>query len=230
METRQGERFFFVMGLILFGLVVAGFVPPAISRPGGIASMPWLLHVHAAVFVSWFLLFCTQAWLPGAGNIALHMRLGKASVLLAIAMVVLGYFVMRGAYANPAFSIAGMSSTASMMFPFTDMVNFSTVYLLALAHRNNPTAHKRLMLLAGILIIDPAVARLIFFTLEAPPPLIMMLELGLLATMIVYHFTTLRRLSWATIVGLILFVLALVGKFAVAQTPAWQSFVVTVFG
>lgn len=230
METRQGERFFFVMGLILLGLVVAGFVPPAVSRPDGIASMPWLLHLHGAVFLSWFLLFCTQAWLPGAGNTALHMRLGKVSLLLAIAMLVLGYFVMRGAYANPAFTIAGMSNTGSMMFPFTDMVNFSIAYGLALVHRKNPTAHKRLMLLAGILIIDPAVARLIFFTLEAPPPLIMLLELGLFAALFVYDFKTRRRPSWASVLGLVLFALALVAKFALAQTPAWQSFVEAMFG
>ena len=229
MEARQGERFFLVMGLILLGLVFAGFIPAALARPGGIASIHWLLHVHAAVFLSWFLLFCTQAWLPGSGNIALHMRLGKASVLLAIAMVVLAYFVMRGAYANPAFTIAGMSSTSSMMFPFTDIVNFSIVYVLALVHRKNPSAHKRLMLLAGILIIDPAVARLII-TIGAPPPLIILLELGLIAALFVHDFISRRRLSWTSILGLVLFALALVGKFAVARTPAWHSLVEATFG
>lgn len=226
---RQGERFFLIMGVILLALVIAGFLPPAISRPGGIVAMPLLLHVHGAVFVAWFLLYCTQAYLAGSGNITLHMRLGKISVLLAASMILLAYFVIRGAYANPEFSIAGMSGAASVMFPFTDIVNFTIAYSLALAHRRNPTVHKRWMLLAGVLIIDPAVARLIF-TIGAPLPLIIVLEFALFAAIFGYDLKTRRRPSWATVFGLGLFVLAVVAKLAFAQLPAWHSLVDVLFG
>ena len=229
MEQRQGERFFFVMGLILLGLVVAGFGLSTFSRPGLIESMSWVLHVHGAVFLSWFLLFCTQAWLVGSRNVALHMRLGQSSVVLAIAMVLLAYLVMRSAYVNPEFTIAGMSNAGSLMFPFTDIVNFSIVYILALAHRGNPTAHKRLMLLAGILIIDPAVAGLIF-TIGAPPPLIHLLELALIGSLIAYDFVSRKRPSWASVLGLILYLAAVAAKFALARTPTWQSLVDRLFG
>jgi hypothetical protein len=228
MNDRQGERFFLVMGIVLLVTVFAGFVPPVLARPGGIASIPLLVHVHGAVFVSWFLLFCTQAYLAGSGNIRLHMRLGSVSVLLAAAMIVLGYFVIRGAYAHPNFSIAGMSKAASVMFPFTDIVNFTVAYSLAFVCRGNPTAHKRLMLLAGILIIDPAAARLAI-TLGAPMPAIVIFELALFAALIVYDLKTRRRPSWASLLGLGLFVLAMVMKLAVAPQPAWSSFVELVF-
>lgn len=228
MKNKQGETFFLVMGLILLAIVIAGFVPPALSRPGGAASMPMLLHVHGAVFLSWFLMFCVQARLAGSGRLALHMRLGKASVLIAIAMITLGYLVIRSAYANPEWNIAGMSGAASVMFPFTDIVNFTIAFSLALANRHNPGAHKRLMLLAGILIIDPAVARLVM-TLGAAPPLIVILELLLFGALITYDLVTRRRPSWASMLGLGLFAAALVMKLTMSHHPAWRSFVELVF-
>lgn len=228
MRNGQGEQFFLVMGLLLLAIVIGGFLPPMLVRPGGIASIPLLLHVHGVVFVSWFLLFCAQARLAGSGNIELHMRLGKASVLIASAMIILGYFVIRGAYANPDWNIAGMTGAASVMFPFTDMLNFTIVYSLALANRRNPAAHKRLMLLAGILIIDPAVARLVM-TLEAAVPMIAVLELLLFAALFIYDVVTRRRPSWASVLGFGLFAAALAAKLTVSQHPGWHSFVEFVF-
>jgi hypothetical protein len=216
------------MGAVLLAIVIAGFVPPVLARPGGVASIPLLIHVHGAVFVSWFLLFCVQAHLAGSGNIRLHMRLGSVSVMLAAAMIVLGYFVIRGAYANPSFSIGGMSRTVSVMFPFTDIVNFTLAYSLAFVFRRSPAAHKRLMLLAGILIIDPAAARLAH-TLGAPIPALVIFELALFGALIVYDLKTRHRPSWASLLGLGLFILAMVMKLAVAQQPAWSSFVESVF-
>lgn len=217
------------MGVVLLGTVVAGFVPPSLSRPGGIASVPALLHVHGAVYVSWFLLFILQARLIGAGNVRLHMRLGQLSVMLFAAMLVLGYLVIRGALVNPEFSIAGLSPAASVMFPFTDLVNLSIAYTLALANRKTPDAHKRLMLLAGILILDPAVARLVM-TLGAPPPVILLIELGFFAALFGYDIRTRRRPHWASLLGLGLYVLAMLSKLLVAKQPWWADFVYRVFG
>jgi hypothetical protein len=156
------------------------------------------------------------------------MRLGGVSVILAAAMIVLGYFVIRGAYANPNFGIGGMSRAVSVMFPFTDIVNFTVVYSLAFVFRRNATAHKRLMLLAGILIIDPAAARLAH-TLGASIPALVIFELALIGALIVYDLKTRRRPSWASLLGLGLFILAMVMKLVVAQQPGWSSFVESVF-
>mgnify|MGYP000872085225 CR=1 FL=1 len=112
-ENRPGERFFLIMGLILIAIVFGGFALPVLARSGSVGSMPVLLHLHGAVFFAWFLLFCVQAKLIGSGDVRLHMLLGKASVLVSTAMIVLGYLVLRGALAKPDFSIAGMPACSS---------------------------------------------------------------------------------------------------------------------
>lgn len=157
------------------------------------------------------------------------MAMGKASVVFALAMVVLGYLVIRSAYAKPDFSIAGLSAAASVMYPFTDILNFVVVYSLGLANRRNPLAHQRLMMLAGILILDPAVSRLVI-TAGGPPPLILFLELALFFALLTYDWRTLRKPHWATLFGLALFALAMAAKLTIAQTPAWTHLVKVLFG
>ena len=71
------------MGLVLTAIVISGFAAAAFVRPGGISTIPLLVHIHAVVFLGWFVLFCTQAQLAGSGNIRLHMTLGNTSIALA---------------------------------------------------------------------------------------------------------------------------------------------------
>ncbi len=115
------------------------------------------------------------------------------------------------------------------MFPFTDILNFTIVYVLAIYFRRSPTEHKRLMLLAGILIIDPAVARLVM-TIGAAAPVIVLIELALFGALFAYDVVTRRRPSWTTSLGFGLFALALIAKMVISQQPFWLSFVESVFG
>ncbi|MFT5209079.1 MAG: hypothetical protein ACI9CE_000797 [Flavobacterium sp.] len=226
---QKGERFFFIGGLLLTAIVVAGFLPPAFLRPSGVLSVPLLYHVHGLVFLSWFLLFSCQAKLILGQNKSLHRRLGQSSLLVATAMIVLGYFMIRAAFSNPEFSIGGNGAVASTLYPVTDMVNFSIAFALGYVNRTNGVAHKRLMLLAGILILDPAIARLVE-TIGAPFPLIPIIELCLFASLIGYDFLKLGRPHWTSLLGLALFFLAMAAKLILAQHPLWADFAVFAFG
>ncbi|MBT3625928.1 MAG: hypothetical protein HN526_17680 [Gammaproteobacteria bacterium] len=143
-------------------------------------------------------------------------------------MLVTGYCMMRVAFALPGFAIGENSHIASMMFPTTDLINFSIAFVLGLVHRANGKAHKRLMLLAGILILDPAVARLIE-TVGAPFPFIPIMELGLFGLLIGYDMVRLKRPHWASLLGLGLFFAAMIAKLSIANTPIWSEFATLLF-
>jgi hypothetical protein len=143
-------------------------------------------------------------------------------------MVILGYFMIRAAYAKPEFSIAGNGPAASVMYPITDLVSFSIAFVLRYINRGNGIAHKRLMLIAGILIPYPAVARLVE-ALGAPFPLIPIIELSLFALLIGYDVFKLNRPHWATLLGLVLFFLATAAKLVLAQLESWAGFVAFAF-
>lgn len=224
----SGEPFFVAIGLLLTAIVVAGFGASVTSISDGVSSLPALYHAHGIIFLSWFLLFTLQALFARQGKLRVHRTLGQLSLLLAFAMLVSGYFMIRAAYHDADFRIGTNSHDASMMFPVTDLVNFSIVFGLGLYHRAKAVSHKRLMLLAGILILDPAMARLVA-AIGAPFMVIPLLELGLFLMLFGYDVARLRRLHWASMLGLGLWLAALLAKLLLAEQPSWSALAARLF-
>ncbi|MEL6239169.1 MAG: hypothetical protein AAFQ90_11340 [Pseudomonadota bacterium] len=227
--VKKGEPFFFWMALVLIAIVVSGFSLLAFSRPGGPLETPLFLHFHGAVFLGWFVLLAVQARLIGAGKAPLHKRLGQASLALAVAIVIVGYLVVRFAVHKPDMTIAGRPAIIGAVFPIWDVINFTIAYTLGLANRSNAGAHKRFMLCAAILMIDPAMARLVF-GLGLPGILILVAELSLFLALIVYDLIARRRPHWASLVGLGLYAAAMAFKLNIENFTWWPDFVKALFG
>ena len=225
---KKSEPFFFVMALALIAVVVSGFSIAALSRPGGVMATPLFLHLHGAVFLGWFVLLAVQAFLIGRGSRALHMRLGQMSLGLALAIVVIGYFVVSHAIAQPDKTIAGRPAVIGAVFPIFDIINFVVAYTLGIANRANGDAHKRFMLASALLMIDPAMARLVL-ELGGPGVLIFVLELAFFVAMLGYDIYKLRRPHWATLIALGLYVIAFAVKMNVDTISWWPGLVKAVF-
>src|SRR5687768_13365580 len=94
-DTDRGEaRFFFTMACVMSATIVAGF---AFNLASGRSSfgMPWLVHLHAWVMLSWIGLYLVQNTLIFSGNVALHRRLGWLSIALIPAVVVMALLITR---------------------------------------------------------------------------------------------------------------------------------------
>jgi len=228
-SSKRGERFFSIMALIAMAYVLAGFGLLQVLQPDQSSPLTGLVALHGIVFLAWFVLLISQPRLIQTGSIRRHRQFGFASLGLATAIVVLGYLVTRGAYARPDWSIAGMDPAGSVIFPLTDIVNFTIAFLLGFLNRHNAAAHKRLMLLAGLLMLDPAAARF-WGALGLDGPLIPISELLLFLALLAYDWKKLGRPHWASALGLLLWVAANILKFTVSGTDAWRQFVATVFG
>lgn len=225
----RSASFFEGMAWIFLLLVIAGFGSLQLMMPEQTSAMRPTLLTHTALFLAWYVLLVLQPRLIASRNITLHRRIGAASVALAIAMFVAGCVVIREAYLRPGWSIAGMSPQASTMFPVSDMIFFPLAYTLAIVNRRKGDAHKRYMLFAGMVMLDPALARLVA-AFGLFPPVIMGIELALVASVIVYDRKTLGRVHPATWFGAGLIVLTYPLVFVVAQTGAWAGLVTSVLG
>lgn len=227
MQKRQ-EPFFFWMAVLLIVIIISGFSLLAFQRPGGPMATPLFLHFHGAVFLGWFLLLATQARLIGVGSVDLHKKLGLGSIGLAIAIVIIGYLVVQSAIARPGAIIAGRPAAIGSVFPIADIINFMIVYSLGLLNRGTANAHKRLMLLAGVLMIDPAMARLII-GLGLPGVLILVFEVALLLSLVVYDVTKFRRPHWVSLFGLALYIATFAFKLNIESVSWWPQFVGVLF-
>jgi hypothetical protein len=167
-SVSQRDRVFYSSIAIALALTVfAGFGPTYYFRvitgspPSTLTGGPVtpLVHVHAALFSLWVLLFIAQTTLVAQRRIAVHRRLGIAGGLLAALMVVVGTVtaLMKAARGEAP---GAADPHEFLMIPLSDMAFFGGIVAAALRLRANREAHKRLMLLAYVCLVVAAVARL----------------------------------------------------------------------
>lgn len=159
MATTATSRswFYIMMGAVAVVAVSVGFFGTYIAPMArGTFEAPTIVHVHGLLAVSWVLLFATQPWLIRAGNVRTHMALGTVGVFLAFGVVVT--LVLAQFYASSRDLAAGGGAMAKAMIigVFSSGAIFLALVLAAVLYRRHPTNHKRLMLLATIVVLWPA--------------------------------------------------------------------------
>src|SRR4029077_7155968 len=109
-----------------------------------------------------------QSWLAASGQVALHRTFGMIRASLANAMTLFCFLVAVKAMKRSAAAGLTDDGIAFAIVPLSGILFFAVVFALAIANIRRPETHKRLMLLAGISLLDAAVARW-FLTFLAPP-------------------------------------------------------------
>lgn len=157
--SRTRPSFFFVAHVALLVIVLVGFSPSFYLRAAihHTTQLPALLHVHGAGLTVWFSLTVLQGWLIRTQRLRLHRQLGYIAAGYAAVVIVLGTL------AN-LMLISQLDSPADgenivVWVNFFTLALFAAFVSLAVVFRKVPDAHKRLMLLASISIVGPALAR-----------------------------------------------------------------------
>lgn len=159
--------FFLIMAIAIALTVVVGF-SVSLTRPQtGFASPPWPVHVHAAVFSLWIVLYLVQNTLVAAGRFAPHRALGMFGAVWALVMVVVGVHTTVAALALhrvPPFFPPGVF----LVLDIAGVLTFAALTLAAVALRRDAAWHKRLMLCGTIMVMSPALGRLLPMPLLGP--------------------------------------------------------------
>jgi hypothetical protein len=160
-RRRFDHLFFSVMAWLILVSVFVGFARSYYLAGVFKAPLPNLLvHIHGAVFSCWILLLIVQTSLVAAGRVDVHRRLGLLGFGLAGLMVVLGVLAATDSLARRfAPGAAGTGARAFYALPLTVMLAFAILLYFAFRNRFNPAAHKRLILIATIAILDAAFER-----------------------------------------------------------------------
>jgi len=231
-ERRSAERKFYSrMALFLVALVFIGFAPsfylrdivPAYPRPN--PTLPISVLLHGSVFTLWMLAIVAQTQLVAAGRRDVHMKLGAATMLLAVALIPIMYLTATWAVARatqPPFT----DPLTWTIVPLAGIIPFAILIWQGWAHRRNAQWHKRAMLSAAILIVaGPSIGRLPI----APPTLIgftfqFLLCLALFIPMFVWDRRTQGRIHPATWLGFAMLAISIFIPLAVFWTGAdWAS-------
>jgi hypothetical protein len=159
-DAERGEaRFFFTMACVMAAAIVGGF---AFNLATGRSSfaLPWLVHFHAWVMMSWVALYLAQNFLVFRDNVALHRRLGWLSVVLIPAVVAMGFVITRWtmqARGGPPFFDQNQFLFSNPL----QLLGFAGLAAWAIVIRKNTGWHRRLMFCAFAMLTGPGVGRLV---------------------------------------------------------------------
>lgn len=222
-RTHTDRVFYTGMAIAMAATVFAGFAPTYYLK-GYFSGPPLdpLVHVHGAFFTAWMLMFFTQTTLIAARRTDVHRRLGLAGVVLAIIVVILGIATAVSSI-RLGRTPPGIDPRSFLVLPFGDILSFAVLTAAGISYRKQPEAHKRLMLLATIAMLDAAIARLPGLFTLGPIAFFAVQDLFVLAGP-VYDYVSRRRIHPAYIWGGLFIVVMQPLRLFLSQTPLWLAF------
>jgi hypothetical protein len=223
--SRTADRVFFsAMPFVMLAMVLYGFARTYFLVGMVAAPLPnKLIHVHGAAFTSWMILLIVQTALVSTKNVKLHMKLGLFGFGLAVAMVVLGTLAAVDALRRGE-HVLGLDAQTFFVIPITGMLLFGTLVFFAYKLRRNPEAHKRLITIATIAIMDAAVGRWQHpAILQRIPPTQDLVILALLLMLVFFDLFNLHRVSKYTLWGEVFVMAVHLVRVPLGHTAAWHA-------
>ena len=222
--------FFSLMAVVLWGTVLFGFAKTYFLAGMVRAPLPnTLIHVHGAAFTLWMVLLVVQIALISAKRVRWHRTLGLAGFGLAVAMVVLGLFAATDALHRGSAPL-GLTPKTFYIVPFSDMLVFSVLVFFAYRARFRPAAHKRLILIATIGIIDAAVSRWPVAFIQTHPKSLDLVPFAFLLVVMVYDLVSLRRIERSTLWASLFLIAVHLTRIPLGFTQPWQAFASRMLG
>ncbi|MFC0204535.1 hypothetical protein [Novosphingobium soli] len=211
-----GISLFIVFGFAQFAL--RGFVP--------YMQVPLVFHLHGMTMLAWLGLLCTQSVLVGRGTgLAVHRKLGWASVVMLPLIVVLASVTcvagLRAGMFPPFFTPAYFLAVVHV-----GVAVFAALVATAIARRARAQWHKRLMIGSTILLMEPALGRVLPMPFIVPWGgwLVTVVQLGVAALVLRHDRRTLGHMHPATGAVLSAIVLGRVVIEMLALSPWWIAF------
>ena len=154
-RERRERAFLFSVAVFSALIVVTGFGLRVVNGETSFTGFPWWFHVHAIPMASWIALVVAQSWLAWKGNMSLHRQLGWIGAALAILMVVVGWFFTpaTGAFRVSEGAEPTLDYVTFLLVNICNITMFGLMVLAAVLVRRRTEWHRRLMLVATILVV-----------------------------------------------------------------------------
>ena len=221
-RSRSDRLFHVGMAMAMLVTVFVGFAPSFYLRPA-YTSLPLspLVQVHGVLFTGWMLLLLVQTMLVAGGRTAVHRRLGMAGAALAPALFVVGATTAIVA-ARRGQPIKGIDPLAFLAIPLATILVFLAMVGVALWFRMRSDIHKRLILVATIGALTPAIARMdiALGPLHGPPLALFLTDLFILPCLINDRLH-LGRIHPAYVWSAGILLASQVGRLLIMRTDAW---------
>lgn len=212
--------------IVLFALALIGFWPSYFSKFfDGTGDFSFYFHFHAIFAVLWIFMLIVQPILIRKKKFALHQKIGKLSYILVpfvfISIILLAHSTLKGPKENLGLEL---------WIPAKDLLIFAIGYGIAIKYRSQMAIHARGMIVAGIVLIEPALVRLILFSFfpdEGFAPAGYLITIGLVYLLLIGLIIAEHKQKtgrWVFPLALALYVFVHSVLVFQIRIPPWQAF------
>ena len=219
------ERFFFLsITLLIFAAVFYGFGSEYVQFRAEYFPFPSLLvYIHAALFFAWMVLLLIQASLVSAGRVTWHRRLGIAGFLLLCCMPIVGALTATAAVAHNRFPPGFDGPWVFYYDSLASLLTFAGFVYFALRYRNAPQTHKRLILLATLVIGEAGIFRWPVHWIHEISHGVTMVTYFFLLLIVAYDFSSRRKIHPATLWGGLFLIVYEETQSLIGHSQVWHS-------
>ena len=231
----RGGSFYAWMAMACVATAFLGFIPTYWQpmAAGAFQANP-VVHLHGMVMFGWTLFALAQTSLIPAGQVALHRSVGLAGISLATLLVVVGLLAALNSYKTGVATGQATAAEAFLTVPLAIIATFAVLFTSAIANIRRPEAHKRLMLLATISLLNAPVARPLLVWVWPTPPTVQpqvwinvpacWLSYILIVAAMVYDWRTRGKVHPIYLVALPVLMFAAWVVIPISETAAWHGF------
>lgn len=181
----SAERFWQRMAIGLALFIVFGFAQFALRGFVDPVAAPFWVHLHGVLMLAWLGLLIVQPTLVARGDLPLHRRLGRIGAGLALVIAALGIFTGLASLVLNRFP-PFFSPPYFLALTTVEALAFGLMVWAAVRRRHTTEWHRRLMIGATIIILEPALGRLLPMPLmigwsDIPVGLVQLAVVGLIA-------------------------------------------------
>ena len=158
--ARFEHAFYGGTALVLLALAAAGFTPTFFARDASaLGPLPSAVLAHGIAGSAWLLLFAAQIALVATQRVAWHRLLGLIAAAVAVVFVASGVVVI--ANLERSHGAEPLAWRAPHLFTnVAPLTSFALLVAGGIWQRATAARHKRLMLLAAVVLAPPAIGRL----------------------------------------------------------------------
>ena len=209
--------------LFLLALVFIGFWPSYFSKFfDGSATFSQYFHFHALTATLWVVFLILQPTLIRVKKYQLHRLIGKLSYGLVPLLLI---SVMLLAHSRLALTTSNLAG--ELWIPFKDLLIFTFGYGVAIIFKKSMPIHARGMIIAGMALIEPVMARLFFNVIGIQPPIGYLLAISADYIILIILIILERKEAkgrWVFPCGLGLFLFVHVVRILNISIPLWDDF------
>jgi hypothetical protein len=233
-RTLSGRGIYVFMAGLFAVVALVGFAPRSGAiLAGDLPVPPPVIHIHAGLMVAWLALLLTQTLLMASGRPDTHRRLGLVALALGPCLIA-GMIAATIWKFGDRFGHGAAGPAANMLLLQARAIIYFALFFLwgALVRKNHPETHKRMMVLATLVLVPAAITRMTWLPSQFPqtPDVMHLYMLLLLTPALVNDIVRRGRLHGAYIAGLVTLLPMLIATHVLWNSPWWREMAPKIMG